>query len=150
MEIARSLKSILTLERMGRRVQELLCEESYAEAIALLIEGRKAAETYRKFTCVAQLSSRLKDTLEMAEEQLDAGVARTCRSFDEQLYCKLQLAFGLLGKRHAALDQLNLHLASRLHSTTFVLVTNFVQLSRSANQVNFSSACQSFSVMPLI
>ena len=98
-EITQSLKAIRTLEQMGQQVQELLFQEDYAAAIQLLIEGQQAAETYKHFNCVAQLSSRLQDTLEIAEEQLDAGLAKICHSFDAKLYRKLCEAFTLLGKQ---------------------------------------------------
>ena len=129
-EITQSLKAIRTLEQMGRRVQELLFEENYAAAIQLLVEGQRAAETYKHFSCVAQLSARLQDTLEMAEEQLDVGLAKSCQNFNATLYQKLCEAFALLGKQYVALDQLNLHVASRLHNSTFTLVKNFVELSK--------------------
>ena len=138
MEIIKSLKAIRTLEQMGQRVQELLVEESYASAIQLLVEGQHAAETYKHFSCVAQLTCRLQDTLELAEEQLDVGIAKTCKKFDPVLYEKLQLAFTLLGKQTAALDQLNLHTASGLHQQSFNLVKNYVELSISATQLDSS------------
>ena len=133
LEIIKSLRAIRTLEQMGQRVQELLVEESYAAAIQLLVEGQHAAKTYKHFNCVAQLTSRLQDTLEIAEEQLDVGISKTCKKFDPVLYGKLQLAFTLLGKQAAALDQINLHIASGLHQQSFTLVKNYVELSVSAS-----------------
>lgn len=141
MEIGRSLRAIHTLERMGQRVQELLHggggtgddqnhQEDYAAAIQLLVEGRQAAQTYRHFHCVAQLTSRLQDMLEMAEEQLDVGLAKCCQSFDPLLYGKLQKAFALLGKQSAALDQLSLHLSTVLHQRSLAVVKEFADSSR--------------------
>lgn len=140
LEIHRSLRAIHTLEQMGQRVGELLHQpgdEDYAAAIQLLMEGRHAAETYKHFHCVAQLTSRLQDTLEMAEEQLDVGLAKCCQEgFDPALYSKLQLAFTLLGKQSAALDQLNLHLSTVLHQRSLAVVIKFAtgaQSSRSSS-----------------
>lgn len=120
---------------MNVRVQELLGEQSYAAAIQLIVEGQHVAKTYKHFSCVAQLSSRLQDTMELAEEQLDVGLSKSCREFDSCLYGKLQLAFTLLGKQPAALDQLNLHFASGLHQETLSLLKKYAELSIS----NFTS-----------
>lgn len=114
---------------MNERVQELLGEQSYAAAIQLIVEGQHVARTYKHFNCVAQLSSRLQDTMELAEEQLDVGLSKSCKEFDPCLYGKLQLAFALLGKQSAALDQLNLHFASGLHQQTLDLLKKYAELS---------------------
>lgn len=137
LEIHKYLRAIHTLDKMGQRVGELLHQpegqEDYAAAIQLLVEGRQAAETYKHFHCVAQLTSRLQDTLEMAEEQLDAGLAKCCGEggFDPILYGKLQLAFALLGKQSAALDQLNLHLSTFLHQRSLAVVLKYVAQAQS-------------------
>jgi hypothetical protein len=129
MKITKSLKTIQTLGKMNERVQELLAEQSYAAAIQLIVEGQHVASTYKHFNCVAQLSSRLQDTMEFAEEQLDVGLSKSCKEFDSNQYGKLQLAFALLGKQSAALDQLNLHFASGLHQETLLLLQKYAELS---------------------
>lgn len=128
-KITKSLKTIQTLGKMNERVQELLGEQSYAAAIQLIVEGQHVARTYKHFNCVAQLSSRLQDTMELAEEQLDVGLSKSCKEFDPCLYGKLQLAFALLGKQSTALDQLNLHFASGLHQQTLDLLKKYAELS---------------------
>ena len=120
---------------MNDRVQELLSEQSYASAIQLIVEGQKVALSYKHFDCVAQLSSRLQDTMELAEEQLDMGLSKSCQNFDSCLYGKLQSAFALLGKQSAALDQLNLHFASGLHQQTLELLIKYAELSHQNKKV---------------
>ena len=71
-----SLNSIKTLQRTEERLQELLNEGNYPGAIRLLLECQSAAATYRHFTCVAALSGKLQDTLDMTEEQLDQALAK--------------------------------------------------------------------------
>lgn len=58
------------------RLQELLNEENYPGAITLLQECHAAAITYRHFNCVAALTKKLQETLELAEEQLDQALAK--------------------------------------------------------------------------
>lgn len=49
--------------------------------------------------CVySELSSKLQDTLEMIEEQLDVALSKTCSGFDVNHYEKVQNAYKLLGK----------------------------------------------------
>lgn len=47
----------------------------------------------------SELSSKLQDTLELIEEQLDFALSKTCAHFDENHYEKVQMAYSLLGKR---------------------------------------------------
>nr|CAD7444940.1 unnamed protein product [Timema bartmani] len=74
------LQTIKTLQRTDERLQELLSEGDYPSAIRLLLECQNAAATYKHFTCVAALSGKLQDTLEMAEEQLDQALSQRERN----------------------------------------------------------------------
>lgn len=47
----------------------------------------------------SELSSKLQDTLEQIEEQLDIALSKTCSKFDVAHYEKVQMAYTLLGKR---------------------------------------------------
>lgn len=58
------------------RMQELLTAGDFAGAISLLVECQGATTMYRHFSCVAALSTKLQDTLVMAEEQLDQALAQ--------------------------------------------------------------------------
>ena len=46
----------------------------------------------------SELSSKLQDTLEMIEEQLDVALSKICSGFDVVHYEKVQNAYRLLGK----------------------------------------------------
>ena len=54
----------------------------------------------RPCMCVlySELSTKLQDTLELIEESLDVALSKTCLSFDENHYAKLQSAYKLLAK----------------------------------------------------
>jgi hypothetical protein len=75
-------------QRTEERLQELLSEGNYPGAIGLLLECRSAAATYRHFVCVAALSGKLQDTLEMAEEQLDQALAKVRHIPDRSNMCR--------------------------------------------------------------
>lgn len=137
-KITKSLKTIHTLGKMSERVQELLGEQSYAAAIQLIVEGQHVAKTYQHFNCVAQLRTRLQDTMELAEEQLDFGLSKSAEQFDACLYSKLQSAFRLLGKQSTALDQLNLHFASGLHQETLCLLRKYAELSHNCHTADIT------------
>lgn len=127
-EIVRSLKTVHTLAKLSLRVQELLSEQNYSAAIQLIVEGRKVAETYKHFTCVSQLSSKLQETIEIAEEQLDNGLSKSCQQFDPSLYQQLLLAFVAIGKQATVIwDQLNLHFVSRLHRETLAVIKKYAK-----------------------
>lgn len=148
-EIVKSLKTVHTLAKLRLRVQELLAEQNYSAAIQLVVEGKNVAETYKHFDCVAQLSVRLQETIEIAEEQLDNGLSKSCHQFDPALYQQLLLAFISIGKQPSVLwDQLNLHVVSRLHKETFVVIKKFAKVtdegisSLDCNKLQFQDLCK--------
>ena len=53
----------------------------------------------------SELSTKLQDTLEMIEESLDVALSKTCNSFDEKHYEKVQTAYRLLGKTQVSLTE---------------------------------------------
>jgi hypothetical protein len=67
---------MLEQQRTQIRLKELLAEEDYPGAIQLLLECQQAAVTYNHFTCISELSKKLQETLENAEEQLDVALSK--------------------------------------------------------------------------
>ncbi|KAJ9592435.1 hypothetical protein L9F63_015851 [Diploptera punctata] len=141
-----SLNTIKTLQRTEERLQELLNEGNYPGAIGLLLECQSAAATFRHFTCVAALSGKLQDTLDMTEEQLDQALAKVCSHFDAEHYSKVQAAYRLLGKTQMAMDQLHMHFASAIHNAAFNVVHGYVELCSQndlqANKKQYKQLCK--------
>lgn len=54
----------------------MLLEGDYPGAIQLLLECQQAAVTYNHFTCISELSKKLQETQENAEEQLDVALSK--------------------------------------------------------------------------
>ena len=50
----------------------------------------------------SELNSKLQDTLEMIDESMDVALSKTCGSFDDAYYSRIQTAYRLLGKTQAA------------------------------------------------
>ncbi|XP_046386382.1 syndetin isoform X2 [Ischnura elegans] len=125
-----ALHAIKTLHQSEEKVQELLqgaggvtetseggTRGDYVGAIRLLLECQAAAATFAHFSCVDALSTKLQDTLEMAEEQLDVALAKVCVNFDEAEYSRVQEAWQLVGKTQTAVDQMQMHVSTALHAT---------------------------------
>jgi len=131
MTLVKDLEIISTLQKTDARLQELLAEGNYPGAIRLLIEGQKAVETFKRFTAIQQLSVKLQDTLEMAEESLDVALSKVCVDFHGDRYRLLIEAYGLLGqgKTHSSMDQLLMHLTSAIHNTAWNVVYGHAVLS---------------------
>ncbi|EEC05108.1 coiled-coil domain-containing protein, putative, partial [Ixodes scapularis] len=89
------------MQETDTRLRELLEEQDYPGAIQLGLACHRAASTFKHYQCISELSSKLQETLEMTEEQLDVALSRTCSSFDRSHYSRLQAAYGLLGKTQA-------------------------------------------------
>lgn len=135
-----ALHTIKTLHKSEEKAQELLqggpgevseeddverrrmCEDGgggsdYLEAIRLLLECQAAAATFGHFSCVEALSAKLRDTLEMAEEQLDVALAKVCVNYNEVDYTRVQEAWKLVGKTQMAVDQMQMHVSTAVHAT---------------------------------
>ncbi|KAM9737540.1 syndetin isoform 2-T2 [Menidia menidia] len=126
--LLKSLRTIKTLQRTDVRLSEMLEEEDYPGAIQLCLECQKAASTFKHYSCISELNSKLQDTLEQIEELLDVALSKTCKHFDVLHYTKVQLAYTLLGKTQTAMDQLHMHFTQAIHNTVFQVVLGYVEL----------------------
>nr|XP_009859546.1 syndetin [Ciona intestinalis] len=125
-----ALQTIKTLQHSDVRLSELMEDEDYAGAIQLCLECQHAAATYKHYHCIKDLSTKLQDTLELIEEQIDVALSKTCRLFDPTVYTKLQQGYQLLGKTQSAVDQLLMHYTASIHNTAFQIVFGFAELSK--------------------
>ncbi|PIK49551.1 putative coiled-coil domain-containing protein [Apostichopus japonicus] len=128
LQLLNLLKSLHTIKTL---------EEDYPGAIQLCLECQNAAVTFRHYKCISELSSKLQDTLEMIEEQLDKALAKTCTNFDIIHYDKLQAAYKLLGKTETAMNQLHMHFTSSIHNIAFQIVLGYVQLVTATTDSRF-------------
>ncbi|KAI5621830.1 syndetin isoform X1 [Silurus asotus] len=126
--LLKSLRTIKTLQRTDVRLSEMLEEEDYPGAIQLCLECQKAASTFKHYSCISELNSKLQDTLEQIEEQLDVALSKTCKHFDVAHYTRVQHAYSLLGKTQTAMDQLHMHFTQAIHNTVFQVVLGYVEL----------------------
>ncbi len=132
-------KIYILQQRTEIRLREMLQEGDYPGAIQLLIECQQAAVTYNHFKCISELSKKLQETQENAEEQLDVALSKVCVHFDVRHYSKLQKAYQLLGKTQTCMDQLLMHYASAIHNTAFSVVHGFAELCRMGSEDHVNS-----------
>ncbi|XP_048466880.1 syndetin isoform X2 [Rhincodon typus] len=135
--LLKSLRTIKTLQRTDVRLSEMLEEEDYPGAIQLCLECQKAASTFKHYSCISELNSKLQDTLEQIEEQLDVALSKTCKHFEVSHYTKVQLAYRLLGKTQTAMDQLHMHFTQAIHNTVFQVVLGYVELCAGNSDTKF-------------
>ncbi|XP_018413087.1 PREDICTED: syndetin [Nanorana parkeri] len=136
-DLLKSLRTIKTLQRTDVRLSEMLEEEDYPGAIQLCLECQKAASTFKHYSCISDLNSKLQDTLEQIEEQLDVALAKICKNFDVAHYTKVQQAYRLLGKTQTAMDQLHMHFTQAIHNTVFQVVLGYVELCAGNTDTKF-------------
>ncbi|XP_035969173.1 syndetin isoform X2 [Halichoerus grypus] len=122
------LKSLRTIKTL---------EEDYPGAIQLCLECQKAASTFKHYSCISELNSKLQDTLEQIEEQLDVALSKICKNFDINHYTKVQQAYRLLGKTQTAMDQLHMHFTQAIHNTVFQVVLGYVELCSGNTDTKF-------------
>ncbi|XP_032160328.1 syndetin isoform X2 [Mustela erminea] len=135
--LLKSLRTIKTLQRTDVRLSEMLEEEDYPGAIQLCLECQKAASTFKHYSCISELNSKLQDTLEQIEEQLDVALSKICKNFDINHYTKVQQAYRLLGKTQTAMDQLHMHFTQAIHNTVFQVVLGYVELCSGNTDTKF-------------
>ncbi|XP_075602288.1 syndetin [Balearica regulorum gibbericeps] len=135
--LLKSLRTIKTLQRTDVRLSEMLEEEDYPGAIQLCLECQKAASTFKHYSCISELNSKLQDTLEQIEEQLDVALSKICKNFDIGHYTKVQQAYRLLGKTQTAMDQLHMHFTQAIHNTVFQVVLGYVELCAGNTDTKF-------------
>ncbi|XP_043365233.1 syndetin isoform X3 [Dermochelys coriacea] len=135
--LLKSLRTIKTLQRTDVRLSEMLEEEDYPGAIQLCLECQKAASTFKHYSCISELNSKLQDTLEQIEEQLDVALSKICKNFDIHHYTKVQQAYRLLGKTQTAMDQLHMHFTQAIHNTVFQVVLGYVELCAGNSDTKF-------------
>ncbi|XP_006991265.1 syndetin [Peromyscus maniculatus bairdii] len=135
--LLKSLRTIKTLQRTDVRLSEMLEEEDYPGAIQLCLECQKAASTFKHYSCISELNSKLQDTLEQIEEQLDVALSKICKYFDINHYTKVQQAYRLLGKTQTAMDQLHMHFTQAIHNTVFQVVLGYVELCAGNTDTKF-------------
>ncbi|XP_054847472.1 syndetin isoform X2 [Eublepharis macularius] len=137
MGLLKSLRTIKTLQQTDVRLSEMLEEEDYPGAIQLCLECQKAASTFKHYSCISELNSKLQDTLEQIEEQLDVALSKICKNFDINHYTKVQQAYRLLGKTQTAMDQLHMHFTQAIHNTVFQVVLGYVELCAGNTDTKF-------------
>ncbi|XP_038176299.1 syndetin [Arvicola amphibius] len=135
--LLKSLRTIKTLQRTDVRLSEMLEEEDYPGAIQLCLECQQAASTFKHYSCISELNSKLQDTLEQIEEQLDVALSKICKNFDINHYTKVQQAYRLLGKTQTAMDQLHMHFTQAIHNTVFQVVLGYVELCAGNTDTKF-------------
>ncbi|XP_021198254.3 syndetin [Helicoverpa armigera] len=138
--VLKSLELLRTLRSVEKDAADLLVRKEYYEAIDLILKSKKAANSHKEYTCIADLATRLQDTLDMTEEKLDSVLASICYNFDENIFRKLKKAYALLGKTQAAMEQLHMHYSSAVNESAIEAVKNYVA---DANDMKFQDMCQS-------
>ncbi|XP_068626098.1 syndetin [Battus philenor] len=138
--VLKSLELLRSLRSVEKDVAELLSKKEYYEAIELILKSRKAAVSHKEYTCIADLSSRLQDTLVMTEEKLDSVLSSICYNFDEDVFRKLKRAYDLLGKTQAAMEQLHMHYSSAVNESAIETVKPFI--GEVSMEMKFQEICQ--------
>ncbi|KAG7298530.1 hypothetical protein JYU34_018170 [Plutella xylostella] len=138
--VLKYLELLKDLRSVEKDATDLLNAKEYEAAIDLILKSLKSAAAHKEFTCIAELSNRLQDTLEMTEERLDSVLASICYNFDETVFKKLRNAYNLLGKTQAAMEQLHMHYSSAVNETSVDAVKQF--LNEVSLEMKFQDMCQ--------
>lgn len=81
-----------------------------------------------KYLCVKEMKLKLVDLLLLAEEQMDAVLAKMPVRFCTQTYQQLCKAYKLIGKNENAIHQLLMHFTNTIYDKAFSIVLGYVEL----------------------
>uniref|UniRef100_A0A8C8C1K8 Vacuolar protein sorting-associated protein 54 N-terminal domain-containing protein n=1 Tax=Oncorhynchus tshawytscha TaxID=74940 RepID=A0A8C8C1K8_ONCTS len=107
----------------------LLANQRRRQLLTWLLKPLRTIKTLQgtDLTMSSPLNSKLQDTLEQIEEQLDVALSKTCKHFDVSHYSRVQLAYTVLGKSQTAMDQVHMHFSQAIHNTVFQVVLGYFQ-----------------------
>lgn len=66
------------------------------------MEGQKAAESFKHYSCISELSAKLGETLREAQMQLDVALSAICLNFHPDQFSRLHAAYALLGQNEVS------------------------------------------------
>lgn len=142
LDVLEILKFFQELKSTNQKIQNLLQDGSYSEAISILLQNKNQSEKYAEFTCTESLKQKLVDTLDLTEVSLDNALNGITQKFDSKVYSELMNAYKLLGKTHLAMDLLHMNFISATHTTAFnVLKENLDQVPND-QKLLFEQMCE--------
>lgn len=142
LDVLEILKFFQELKSTNQKIQNLLQDGSYTEAITILLQNKNQSEKYSEFTCTESLKQKLVDMLDLTEVTLDNALNGITQKFDPKVYSELMNAYKLLGKTHLAMDLLHMNFISATHTIAFnVLKENLDQIPND-QKLLFEQMCE--------
>lgn len=142
LDVLEILRFFQELKSTNQKIQNLLQDGSYTEAITILLQNKNQSEKYSEFTCTESLKQKLVDMLDLTEVTLDNALNGITQKFDPKIYSELMNAYKLLGKTHLAMDLLHMNFISATHTIAFnVLKENLDQVPND-QKLLFEQMCE--------
>lgn len=144
------LKFLNELKQTNEKIENLLKDGSYSEAISLLLQNKNRSEKYSELKCTELFKQKLQDTLDSVEIALDNALNGITIKYDEKLYSELINGYKSLAKAHLAMDQLHMNFISAIHASAFnVLKQNLDQSSTNDQKLLFEQMCENLNLEQL-
>ncbi|XP_055374650.1 syndetin [Condylostylus longicornis] len=128
--------AINNIKTMDIKVQKLLNEGQYPNAIYLLLKCKTCISKLPNYNCVTSLDKKLQETLLMSELEMEKILYQLTENIDISKYKKLHEAYSLLKKSIIIMDQLHLNFISAIHVSYLQVVKKFVSASVLDSQQN--------------
>ncbi|KAL7056727.1 hypothetical protein AAHC03_020655 [Spirometra sp. Aus1] len=121
------LRRIRTLKESAAQLDKLIDNGEFSAAIRLHRGSLLVTEDFGMFRCVDSLQHRLRAAHLRIDDALDAVLAKSCESFDQQLYAIAQEAYERLGSTQTTVAQLQLHYTTAIHTRAARVVASFIR-----------------------
>ncbi|KAK6054314.1 hypothetical protein COOONC_08180 [Cooperia oncophora] len=113
-----TLRIIKTLYETEFHLRDCIEDGNFPVAIRVCLEAKEAANTYRHFSCVSDLMTKLVGSTNLIESALDSALAAFTIVFDHDRYASVYSAFTMLNKVEPASKKLILHFISTIKKSS--------------------------------
>ncbi|KAJ1373912.1 hypothetical protein KIN20_036457 [Parelaphostrongylus tenuis] len=139
-----TLRIIKTLYETEFHLRDCIESGNFPVAIRLCLEAKEAANTYRHFSCVSDLMTKLVGSTNLIEGALDDALATFTMVFDQDQYVLVYSAFIMLNKVELASRKLINHFIATLKKSSRKIVEEHCVRGRCINdtELSYEALCE--------
>ncbi|CAD5208924.1 unnamed protein product [Bursaphelenchus xylophilus] len=135
-----------TLIESNQRVKELMSKGDFPSAIRLCVEAKNAADDYKRYDAIRDLSVNLAKRLGSMESHIDDALASMTLGFDEEKYQFVYSAYKMLNKNSGAAQKLLSFFHATLQTSARSVIVEFLSRTtelESLEEMSYDELCSS-------
>ncbi|VDO59071.1 unnamed protein product [Haemonchus placei] len=140
-----TLRIIKTLYETEFHLRDCIEDGNFPVAIRVCLEAKEAANTYRHFSCVSDLMTKLVGSTNLIETALDSALASFTIVFDHDRYASVYSAYSMLNKVEPASKKLISHFVSTIKKSSQKVVEERCKMCQTLTdtaEISYEDLCQ--------